>query len=182
MSGNNKKNIEFCYDNVAQRYISFFQSMEDEYLRERVSDIRDVSKRLLHNLIGMKNVNLGHLAAESIIISEDISPSDAADLDRSKLLGFVTDAGGKTSHSVIMVRSLRIPAVVGTHDATKKIASGDNILVDGHEGIIVVNPSQSRLFQYGKLATERKKRDDTFNSFAISVNVFLASKRRCPSI
>jgi len=162
---NNKKNIEFCYDNVAQRYISFFQSMEDEYLRERVSDIRDVSKRLLHNLIGMKNVNLGHLAAESIIISEDISPSDAADLDRSKLLGFVTDAGGKTSHSVIMARSLRIPAVVGTHDATKKIASGDNILVDGHEGIIVVNPSQSRLFQYGKLATERKKRDDTFNSF-----------------
>ena len=162
---NNKKNIEFCYDNVSQRYISFFQSMEDEYLRERVSDIRDVSKRLLHILIGMKNVNLGHLAAESIIISEDISPSDAADLDRSKLLGFVTDAGGKTSHSVIMARSLRIPAVVGTHDATKKIASGDNILVDGHEGIIVVNPSQSRLFQYGKLATERKKRDETFNSF-----------------
>ena len=162
---NNKKNLEFSYDKVSKRYISFFQSMEDEYLRERVSDISDVSRRLLHNLIGLKNVSLGHLAAESIIISEDISPSDAADLDRSKLLGFVTDAGGKTSHSVIMARSLRIPAVVGTHDATKKIASGDNILVDGYEGIIVVNPSQSRLYQYGKLATERKKRDDRFNSF-----------------
>ncbi|MEC7235155.1 MAG: phosphoenolpyruvate-utilizing N-terminal domain-containing protein [Verrucomicrobiota bacterium] len=84
------KNIEFCYNNVAQRYISFFRSMEDEYLRERVADIGDVSRRLLHNLIGMQKVNLGDLAAESIIVSEDISPSDAADLDRNKLLGFVT--------------------------------------------------------------------------------------------
>ncbi|MDQ8193852.1 phosphoenolpyruvate--protein phosphotransferase [Coraliomargarita sp. SDUM461004] len=160
-----KKNIEFCYNNVAQRYISFFRSMEDEYLRERVSDIGDVSRRLLHNLIGMQKVNLGQLAAESIIVSEDISPSDAADLDRNKLLGFVTDAGGKTSHSVIMARSLRIPAVVGTHDATKRIVSGDHILVDGHEGIIVVNPSEDRLYKYGKLASERQKRDDTFSSF-----------------
>ena len=142
------KNIEFCYNKVAQRYISFFRSMEDEYLRERVADIGDVSRRLLHNLIGMQKVNLGELAAESIVVSEDISPSDAADLDRNKLLGFVTDCGGKTSHSVIMARSLRIPAVV-----------------DGHEGVIVINPTEDRLFKYGKLATERKKRDDTFNSF-----------------
>jgi phosphotransferase system enzyme I (PtsI) len=160
-----KKNIEFCYNNVAQRYISFFRSMEDEYLRERVSDIGDVSRRLLHNLIGMQKVNLGQLAAESIIISEDISPSDAADMDRNKLLGFVTDSGGKTSHSVIMARSLRIPAVVGTRDATKKIVSGDHILIDGHEGIIVINPTEERLYQYGKLASERKKRDDTFKAF-----------------
>ena len=157
------KNIEFCYNNVAQRYISFFRSMEDEYLRERVADIGDVSRRLLHNLIGMQKVNLGDLASESIIVSEDISPSDAA--GRNKLLGFVTDCGGKTSHSVIMARSLRIPAVVGTHDGTKKIVSGDHILVDGHKGIVVINPTEDRLFIYGKLATERKKRDDTFNSF-----------------
>ena len=137
--------------------------MEDEYLRERVADIGDVSRRLLHNLIGMQKVNLGDLASESIIVSEDISPSDAADLDRNKLLGFVTDCGGKTSHSVIMARSLRIPAVV-THDGTKKIVSGDHILVDGHKGIVVINPTEDRLFIYGKLATERKKRDDTFNS------------------
>jgi phosphotransferase system enzyme I (PtsI) len=156
------KNIEFCYNQVAQRYISFFSSMEDEYLRERVSDISDVSRRLLHNLIGMKKVTLGQLAAESVIISEDISPSDAADLDRGKLLGFVTDAGGKTSHLVIMARSLRIPAVVGTHDATVKVASGDHILVDGYEGIVVINPSEKRLFLYGKQADERKKRDDAF--------------------
>lgn len=159
------KSIEFCFNNVAQRYISFFRSMEDEYLRERVADIGDVSRRLLHNLIGMKKVDLSQLAAESIIISEDISPSDAADMDRDKLLGFVTNSGGKTSHSVIMARSLRIPAVVGTHNATKKIVSGDHILVDGHEGLVVINPSEERLYQYGQLASERQKRDDTFNAF-----------------
>lgn len=153
-------NIEHCYNSVAQRYISFFKSMEDDYLRERVADIRDVSKRLLHNLTGTQKVSLGDLGDDCIIISEDISPSDTADMDRSKLLGFVTDAGGKTSHSVIMARSMGIPAVVGTHDATQKIKSGNRILVDGHEGIIVVNPSEDRLFKYGKLASERKKRQD----------------------
>jgi phosphotransferase system enzyme I (PtsI) len=159
------KSIEFCFNNVAQRYISFFRSMEDEYLRERVADIGDVSRRLLHNLIGTKKVDLSQLAAESIIISEDISPSDAADMDRDKILGFVTNSGGKTSHSVIMARSLRIPAVVGTRDAAKKIVSGDHILVDGHEGLVVINPSEKRLYQYGQLVFERQKRDDTFNEF-----------------
>ena len=159
-----KKNVEFCYNNVAQRYISFFSSMEDEYLKERVTDIRDVSRRLLHNLIGVQKVNLGHLTSDSIIVSEDITPSDTADLDRSKLLGFLTDAGGKTSHSVIMARSMRIPAVVGMHDATTRIKTGDQILLDGHEGVVVINPTQDRLFKYGKLANDRRKLDAIYNS------------------
>jgi phosphotransferase system enzyme I (PtsI) len=158
------KNIEFCYDKVAQRYISFFSSMEDEYLKERVSDIQDVSRRLLHNLIGMQKACLGDLAADSIIVSEDISPSDTADLDRSKLLGFITDTGGKTSHTVIMARSLGIPAVVGLHDATKRIYSGDEILVDGHDGIVIINPTEARLFKYGKLASERRELDGIYNT------------------
>ena len=118
--------------------------MEDEYLKERVTDIQDVSRRLLQNLIGMNKSNLGELAAHSIIVSEDITPSDTADMDRSKLLGFITDAGGQTSHSVIMARSMRIPAVVGLHNATKTIQSGDQILVDGYDGIVVINPSEER--------------------------------------
>lgn len=158
------KNVESCYNKIAQRYISFFSSMEDEYLKERVTDIQDVSRRLLQNLIGMKKSNLGELAAHSIIVSEDITPSDTADMDRSKLLGFITDAGGQTSHSVIMARSLRIPAVVGLHDATKKIKTGDQILVDGYDGIVVINPSEERLFKYGKLASERQKLDEIYNS------------------
>lgn len=158
------KNVESCYNKIAQRYISFFSSMEDEYLKERVTDIQDVSRRLLQNLIGIKKSSLGELAAHSIIVSEDITPSDTADMDRSKLLGFVTDAGGQTSHSVIMARSMRIPAVVGLHDATKKIQSGDQILVDGYDGIVVINPSEERLFKYGKLASERRKLDEIYSS------------------
>ena len=158
------KNVESCYHQIAQRYISFFSSMEDEYLKERVTDIRDVSRRLLQNLIGMNKSNLGELAAHSIIVSEDITPSDTADMDRSKLLGFITDAGGQTSHSVIMARSMRIPAVVGLHNATKTIQSGDQILVDGYDGIVVINPSEARLFKYGKLASERRKLDEMYIS------------------
>lgn len=159
-----KKNVEHCYNNVAQRYISFFSSMEDEYLKERVSDIRDVTRRLLHNLIGMKKVNLGHIPNDSIVISEDITPSDTADMDRNKLLGFGTDVGGKTSHSVIMARSLGIPAVVGLREATQRIKSGDQILLDGHEGVIVINPTEERLYKYGKLANERRKLDAIYQT------------------
>jgi phosphotransferase system enzyme I (PtsI) len=155
-----KKNIECCYDQVAERYMAFFQSMEDEYLKERVADIRDVSRRLLHNLTGTQKLSLKDLSGDCILVSEDISPSDAADMGRDNLLAFATDAGGKTSHSVIMARSLGIPAVVGSHNATKRIKSGDQILIDGHDGIIVINPTQDRLYTYGKLATERKKRDE----------------------
>jgi phosphotransferase system enzyme I (PtsI) len=158
------KNIESCYHQIAERYISFFSSMEDEYLKDRVTDIRDVSRRLLHNLIGTNKSNLGELAAHSIIVSEDITPSDTADMDRSKLLGFITDAGGQTNHSVIMARSMRIPAVVGLHNATKTIQSGDQILVDGYDGIVVINPSEERLFRYGKRASERRKLDEIYIS------------------
>ena len=158
------KNVESCYHQIAERYISFFSSMEDEYLKERVTDIRDVSRRLLQNLIGTNKSNLGELAAHSIIVSEDITPSDTADMDRSKLLGFITDAGGQTSHSVIMARSMRIPAVVGLHNATKAIQSGDQILVDGYDGIVVINPSEERLFRYGKRASERRKLDEIYIS------------------
>ena len=155
-----RRNVEFCYNKVAERYISFFKSMEDEYLRERVADIRDVSKRLLHTLTGTQKVSLADLSGECILISEDISPSDAADMARDKLLAFATDAGGKTSHSVIMARSLGIPAVVGSHNATKHIKTGDRVLVDGHQGLIIINPTEDRLYQYGQLATARKKRDE----------------------
>ncbi|ADE53463.1 phosphoenolpyruvate--protein phosphotransferase [Coraliomargarita akajimensis] len=158
------KNIEFCFNKVAERYIQFFNSMEDDYLKERVADIQDVSRRVMHNLTGMHKVGLGDLAENCIIISEDISPSEAADLDRDKLLGFATDAGGKTSHSVIMARSLRIPAVVGLHDATQQLKSGDEIIIDGHAGLLIINPSEERLYTYGQLDRKRRARDEIYES------------------
>ena len=125
-----QNNIEQCYDKIARRYIAFFNSMEDEYLKERVTDIQDVSRRLLHNLIGLQNRDLGEVTQPSIVISTDLTPSDTANLERGKLLAFITDAGGKTSHSVIMARSQQIPAVVGLHDVSHQVRTDDIILVD----------------------------------------------------
>lgn len=159
-----RQNIEHCYNEVAQRYMAFFSSMEDEYLKERVTDIQDVSRRLLHNLIGLQNVDLGHVEQASVIVSTDLTPSDTANLERDKLLAFITDAGGKTSHSVIMARSLQIPAVVGLHDATHQIRSGDMILVDGYDGLVVIHPTEERLLQFGKLASERQKMDALYRT------------------
>ncbi|MEM1223065.1 MAG: phosphoenolpyruvate--protein phosphotransferase [Verrucomicrobiota bacterium] len=158
-----KRNVEHCFESVSHRYITFFKSMEDEYLKERVSDIQDVSRRLLQTLIGHSKLDLSHLSSDGIIVSEDLTPSDTAGLDRNQLKGFITDVGGKTSHTVIMARSLRIPAVVGLHDATKRIKDGEYILIDGYEGKVFVNPSEARLYQYGKLADKRRKLDAIYD-------------------
>lgn len=151
------KNVESCYKKVAERYISFFSSMEDDYLKERVTDIQDVSRRLLHNLIGTQKNSLNDLAMDSIVVSEDITPSDTADMDRSKLLGFITDDGGQTSHAVIMARAMGIPAVVGLHNATREIKSGERIIVDGYNGLVVINPTEESLLKYGNLAKEQRE-------------------------
>lgn len=159
-----RKNVESCYKKVSQRYISFFSSMEDEYLKERVTDIQDVSRRLLQNLIGTQKPSLSQLATDCIIVSEDITPSDTADMDRNKLLGFVTDEGGQTSHAVIMARAMRIPAVVGLHDATRKIKSGDQLIIDGYNGIVVINPTKERLLEYGDLAKKHREQYEVYRS------------------
>ena len=166
-----RKNIESCYKKVSSRYIAFFSSMEDEYLKERVTDIRDVSRRLLQNLIGTQKPSLSELATDSIIVSEDITPSDTADMDRKKLLGFITDEGGQTSHAVIMARAMGIPAVVGLHDATRKIKSGDQIIVDGYNGIVVINPTKERVLEYDALAQEHRKQNEIYRSVLAELSV-----------
>ena len=157
------KNIEYCYHSVAQRYIAFFQSMEDEYLRERVTDIRDVSRRLLHNLMGsQQHLLTPHEGDDWILVAEDISPSDTVGLNQGSLLGFLTDSGGKTSHAVIMARSLGLPAVVGLHDATTHIRTGDPLLVDGSTGRVVVHPNPESLANYGQVAEDRLRLEARF--------------------
>lgn len=157
------KNIEYCYHSVAQRYIAFFQSMEDEYLRERVTDIRDVSRRLLHNLMGsQQHLLTPHEGDDWILVAEDISPSDTVGLNQGSLLGFLTDSGGKTSHAVIMARSLGLPAVVGLHDATTQIRTGDPLLVDGSTGRVVVHPNPESLANYGQVAEDRLRLEARF--------------------
>lgn len=150
------KNIEACFNAVSQRYIQAFSEIDDEYLRERAGDIRDVAQRVLANLLGQAATNLSRLADKRIVVANDISPSDAAGIDRSNALGMVTDTGSKTSHAVIVARSMKIPAVVGTRTLTSLVKNGDWILIDGYDGMVIVNPSEQTLFRYGKIQSQKK--------------------------
>jgi len=150
------KNIETCFDKVSQRYIKAFAEIDDEYLRERACDIRDVAQRVLQNLLGQSSQNLSQLVEKRVVVANDVSPSDAAGIDSSQALAIVTDSGSKTSHAVIVARSMKVPAVVGLRDLTKQVQSGDWLLVDGYEGVVIINPSQQTLFRYGQIQLQKK--------------------------
>jgi phosphotransferase system enzyme I (PtsI) len=150
------KNIETCFNKVSQRYIKAFSEIDDEYLRERSGDIRDVAQRVLQNLLGQAGQNLSKLAEKRAVVANDISPSDAASIDRSQAIAIVTDSGSKTSHAVIVARSMKIPAVVGLRDLTKRIRNGDWILIDGYDGVVTINPSEQTLFRYGKIKLQKQ--------------------------
>ena len=152
-------NIEACFDRVARRYIAAFEEIDDEYLRERGGDIRDVAQRVLGNLLGSGTQRLTKLVDKRIVVANDISPSDAAGLDRSAALAVVTDSGSKTSHAVIVARSMNIPSVVGLRDLTTKIQAGDMLLVDGYDGVVVLNPTESTLFRYGQIQRQKRTQE-----------------------
>ena len=157
-------NIEFCFHKVCQRYIDFFSSMEDEYLRERVVDIKDVSRRVLSNLMGQVKSELCKWAKNHILVGQDLVPSMALELQKSKILAFVTELGTGTSHSSIMARTMEIPAVVGCVGVTQKVHSGDYLIVDGDEGIVIVNPSKNTLSKYQEIQKKRNLIQERFDS------------------
>jgi phosphotransferase system enzyme I (PtsI) len=150
---NTKKiNVEAAFKEFAEKYTAMLSAIDDAYLRERVADMRDVTSRIMSNLLGHgPRRQLADLREPCILITDDLPPSDLAVIDRKVVLGFATAAGGKTSHSAIMARSLRVPAVVGLHDAASKIPNGAYGLLDGYNGVIVVNPTDQTLFEYGQL-------------------------------
>jgi phosphotransferase system enzyme I (PtsI) len=150
------RNIETCFNKISSRYIQAFSEIDDEYLRERAGDIRDVAQRVLQNLLGQAENSLSKLAEKRIVVANDLSPSDSASIDRSAALGIVTDSGSKTSHAVIVARSMKVPAVVGVRDLTKRVKTGDWVLIDGYDGLVIVNPSEQTLFRYGKIQSQKK--------------------------
>ena len=150
------RNIEACFREVGHRYVEAFGRIDDEYLRERATDIRDVVERVLHNLTGRTIENLSRIAGERVLLTHDISTSGSAGMDKGGILGLVTEAGSRTSHAVIMARSMKIPVVVGVREGTQKVQHDDWVIVDGYDGIIVVNPSEQTLFKYGKLQKTRR--------------------------
>src|SRR4051812_47310517 len=151
-----KLNIETCFNKVSSRYIQAFSEIDDEYLRERAGDIRDVAQRILQNLLGQAENSLSRLADKRIVVANDISPSDSASIDRSAALAMVTGSGSKTSHAVIVARSMKVPAVVGVRNLTKRVKNGDWLLVDGYDGLIIIAPTESTLFRYGKIQEQKR--------------------------
>ena len=150
-------NVEQCLHRVSQKYYDYFNQLEDVYLRERASDLKDISRRLTRNLIGATGAGTAFLEDPRVLVSEDLTPSDTASLDRSKILAIATETGGQTSHAVIMARASGVPAVVGVRSLTEGLGKGDSLLVDGFEGLVVVNPSETTLFRYGRVGVRRKK-------------------------
>lgn len=143
-------NAEQALKDVTDMFISTFEQMENDYMRERAADIRDVRKRILSHLLGIQIVNPSMIAEEAIIVADDLTPSDTAQLNRKFVKGFTTNIGGRTSHSAIMARSMEIPAVVGTKIATEAIQHGDLLIVDGIQGEVFVNPTPEVIAQYEK--------------------------------
>lgn len=141
-------NAEYALHETASFFISMFEGMDNEYMKERAADIRDVTKRVLAHLLGVTISNPSLISEEVVIIAEDLTPSDTAQLNRQYVKGFATDIGGRTSHSAIMARSLEIPAVVGTKAITAEVQNGDIVIVDGLDGQVVVNPSPELLARY----------------------------------
>src|SRR5947207_6411989 len=172
-----KINAECAFHEVAEKYGATLSSMDDEYLRERAADMRDVAARVLDNLLGRtEEAEVHKLKEPCIIISYDLAPSTTALLDRNLVLGFATDAGSKTSHTAIMARSLQIPAVVGLHDASKQLKTGQYVLLDGYNGVLVISPTDQTLFEYGQLVRKQvnleEKLRDIRDEPAITLDAF----------
>lgn len=133
---------------VANSFVMIFESMEDAYMKERAADIKDVSKRIIVNLAGRDGSGFEVTEENTIIVAHDLTPSDTAQLDRNKVIGFITDIGGRTSHAAIMARTLEIPAVLGLGDITSKVKNRDIIILDGITGDVIINPAEDIINEY----------------------------------
>ena len=143
-----KVNVEWAIKTISDEYIQIFENMEDEYLKERALDLKDISTRLLRILLGIEATDLGSIEEESIILAYDLTPSDTAQIDKKLVLGFVTEIGGPTSHSAIMARTMEIPSVSGIKNVINIAKNGDFIIIDGKSGEILLNPSKEEIKYY----------------------------------
>lgn len=161
-------NVEHCFETVAQRYIDIFANMEDDFLRERAADIRDVTGRVLDQLLGAAPAELGPVVGRQVVVAPDLTPTETAGLHEGGVAAFVTEEGGRTSHSAIMARSLDIPAVVGVKGLMAAVSAGDTLLVDGEAGLVIVHPSAETLAAYlDKEQAMRTRRDRVMGEIAL---------------
>jgi phosphotransferase system enzyme I (PtsI) len=150
--------VEYAFFELLKKYIFVFSQADDEYLKERISDINDVGKRVLRNLIDVKQKPLKDIKEPVVVVSSDLSPSDTANMQKKNVMGLITDIGGRTSHTAIMAKSLEIPAVVGLETATQKVKNNDQVIVDGTKGVVIINPDRETIKKYQEI---KRKLDQT---------------------
>ena len=147
----NKNSAEYIFSKVIQKYIQTFSKIPDEYLRERSSDINDIARRVFKHLMDETKLHdLDNLQDDLAIVAHDLSPSDAVSLYNKKIIAFITDIGGRTSHTAIIAKSLGVPAVVGLKDATLRISNSDPLIIDGQKGLVIINPTGATRELYAK--------------------------------
>lgn len=149
-----KVNAGVAASKIIDQQVEMLSEIDDEYLKERAGDIRDIGNRLIKNILGMKVVDLGEIDEEAILVAYDLTPSETAQLNLDKVLGFITDIGGRTSHTSIMARSLELPAIVGTNDVTEKVKNGDYLILDAINNAVYVNPSREDIERLKKLEAQ----------------------------
>ena len=148
-------NVEWVFQEVATKYAETLGRIDDPYLRERALDIQDVTRRIVRNLQGKEPKPLRGLTEPHILVAHNLTPSDTATMSHQQVLGIVTDLGSRTSHTAILARSLNIPAIVGLHDATDKLETGQQVLLDGYDGLLIVDPTAETLSHYGEIEASK---------------------------
>ena len=162
---NERCNAEFALDKVAQGHIALFESMDNDYMKERAADIKDISQRTIRHILNVKTVDLSNLMEDVILIAEDLTPSDTASMDKSRVKGFITKIGGRTSHTAIMARTLEIPAIVGCGEALEKVKDGDFIAMNGEAGSFEINPSELLIRTFNVLKKEEEEHKAVLKEF-----------------
>ncbi len=160
---NEAANAEYAVSCTGKEYSSLFKEMEDPYMRERAADIVDISKRLLELLTNQQDLSLSELTEPVIIAAKDLLPSDTVKIDQKKVLGFILEEGGKMSHSSILARTMKIPAIVGVQSVLSKIQDGDEVILDGENGYVMITPNSEVKNEWLKKQKEYKIKLNRFN-------------------
>jgi phosphoenolpyruvate-protein phosphotransferase (PTS system enzyme I) len=177
-----KINVESVFQEFADTYTATLSAIDDAYLRERAADMRDVTLRIMNNLMGHgTHPDLQSLTEPCIIVSDDLAPSEVAIMNRKLVLGFATDVGSKTSHTAIMARSLQVPAIVGLKGVVKNLKTGSHALLDGYNGSLIVNPTDQTLFEYGQLIRRHASLDEKLKAIQNQEAITLDGQKICLS-
>lgn len=174
---NENKNSELALDETVREMVEIMSALDDEYLKERASDYQDIGYQVMYKLKGIKPKNLSNLDKGSIIISKELTPSDTANMDKDAVVGFATDLGGKTSHTSIIAQTLDMPALVGMADVSTKLKGGEKAIIDGHEGLLIVNPSDEEIKKYEELINEQKAKKERLQTIKDKEAVTTDGKR-----